>query len=163
VTYSLTRIPTHRIVEHLRRNATPTAKQPTALLQYPWYYLSNFYASPTAPPGYATWHLKTSLTKLSPHPYILCCEPILGTDPRAITAKTAHMTPDSRYTNLCNYYATRFGLTSALPTCTTLKTELTGHGRKWSDCERHLMYGLVTSSPSASPPTKLESVGTYPD
>ncbi len=157
MTYSLTRIPTHRILEHLRRNAPSVTKLPTPLLQYPWYYLSNFYASPTAPPGYATRHLKTALANLSPHPYILCCEPILGTDPRSITAKTADMTPDNRYANLCKYYTSHFGLDHAQPTCTTLKTELTGHGRRWSDCERRLLYGLVTEFPSVSPRAKLES------
>ena len=140
MTYLLTRIPTHQILDHIRHNST--AHLATNLLEHPWYYLSNFYAPPTAPPGYATQHLKTSLARISPRPYVLCCEPILGTDPRSITAKTEGLTADERYNGLVNYYKTRFGLRNSLPTCTTLKTELTGHGLRWSDCERHLMYGI---------------------
>ena len=138
----LTRIPTHQILDHIRHNST--AHLPTNLLEHPWYYLSNFYTPPTAPPGYATQHLRMALQHISRNkPIILCCEPILGTDPRSITPKTAEMTPDERYTGLQNYYKTRFGLHNSLPTRTTLKTELTGHGKRWSDCERHLMYGLI--------------------
>jgi hypothetical protein len=52
------------------------------------------------------------------------------------------MTVSERYAHLCGYYNTQFGLKDNIPICTTLKTEITGHGKRWSDMERILMFGI---------------------
>jgi hypothetical protein len=111
------------------------------LRHYQWIYLSNFYASDGTPPKLATHLLRAELGKAR-QPFILCCEPILGNDPRAITAKNSAMTATERYENLCRYYSIQFGLKDSIPTCTTLKTEMTGHGRRWEDMERMLLFGV---------------------
>jgi hypothetical protein len=58
------------------------------------------------------------------------------------------MTVSERYTHLCRYYTTQFGLKDSIPTCTTLKTEMTGHGRRWSDMDRMLIFGMYTHVPN---------------
>jgi hypothetical protein len=68
------------------------------------------------------------------------------------------MTVSERYAHLCGYYNTQFGLKDNIPICTTLKTEITGHGKRWSDMERILMFGIYTPF-KCSP---LEVVRTTP-
>ena len=52
------------------------------------------------------------------------------------------MDPDSRYTALCEYYRTKFGMRSELAIDCTLRTELTGHGTRWSSADRKFMWSL---------------------
>ncbi len=75
-------------------------------------------------------------------PYILCCEPILGTNPRSITLKNCEMTPDERYNALCNYYKNQFNLISEIPTCCTLKKEIMGQYGIKQDLDRKFIWGI---------------------
>jgi hypothetical protein len=147
VTFSLARIPFPTIVDHLRRNAGRTI--PARFGALPWIYLSGFYAR-RAQPGAATTLLRQTLAAI-PGPFILCCEPILGTDPRSITAKNADLTPDQRYEALQGYYCSQFGLTAAVRTDCTLRVAMTGRGPRWSDARRHLMLGIQGIPPDPSP------------
>ena len=125
---------------------------PRAFGSVSWLYLSGFYAR-GSPPGVATTLLRQTLAAI-PGPFILCCEPILGTDPRAITTKNADMSPDERYEALQGYYRTQFGLTAAVRTDCTLRVEMTGLGTRWSDGRRHFMLGIQgLSVPSLGAPT----------
>lgn len=139
ISFSLKRIPFQTIQEHVLKNAG--ARIPTLYGNYSWYYLSNYYYVGPAIPGAATRILKNTLSTLSSSPIILCCEPILGTDPRSITTKTSEWTADQRYEKLCNYYKSKFSLENEIQIDCTLKTELTGHGTRWSNAERKFMWG----------------------
>lgn len=141
VSFSLHRIPFQTVSDHILKNAG--IRLSSAYSSYDWIYLSNFYASSHAPAGLATKKLQSSLAKIK-SPYILFCEPILGTDPRSLTNKNCEWTADKRYNALCEYYKTKFNLQNEIPTSCTLKTELTGHGRRWSDLERKIMFGINT-------------------
>lgn len=131
---------------------------PTELGAFEWIYLSGFRAalapafqgqrllspdkekqSPSR--GLATAVLKTALATLS-RPAILCCEPLLGSDPRSVTPWTEHMTDTERTTKLCRYYQTCFGLHSSCAIDCTLRTTLTGRGQRWC-AERQFLWGLV--------------------
>lgn len=123
---------------------------PSELGAFEWIYLSGFraaLASPTmemrsSPPrGLATAVLKTALAAL-PRPAILCCEPLLGSDPRSITPWTEHMTDTERTAKLCRYYQQCFGLRSGCAIDCTLRTTMTGRGRRWQG-ERQFLWGLV--------------------
>lgn len=138
-TFSLKRIPFPVIADHVRRNAGVSLSP--AWAAYPCLYLSNFYARPGARAGAATAALKGALRALD-RPVLLWCEPVLGTDPRAVTVKNAEMTADERYAGLCEYYRVKFDLVNELAIDCTLKTELTGHGTRWTDADRKLMWGL---------------------
>jgi len=125
---------------------------PAALSHIPWYYLSGFYYRDPCPgprKGAATKILKAAIARLD-QPGILCCEPILGSDPRSLTAKNEHLTADERYEELCSYYRTVFGLNYELQIDCTLKTELSGKGKRWNYAERKFMLGLQQSPPSMS-------------
>jgi hypothetical protein len=139
VRFRLTRVGFGLVDEHVRRAAGRTL--PSELGAYPWIYLSGFYAAPAAPRGLATATLKTALSAL-PEPVVLCCEPLLGSDPRAVTAWTEHMTDTERTAKLCQYYQTQFGLRRACPIDCTLMTTLLGRGRRWQG-ERQFLWGLV--------------------
>jgi len=117
---------------------------PAALGTVPWVYLSGFYANPRAGRGHATATLKQTLAALR-QPVILCCEPILGSDPRALTERTAHLTDTERYAKLCQYYRREFNLTLACPIDCTLRTTITGRGRRWNG-DRHFLWGLINPS-----------------
>lgn len=116
----------------------------------PWYYLSGFY-SQTPGSGKATRALHTAILQIGT-PIVLCCEPILGTDPRSLTAKTEHLDPETRSLGLCNYYRSRFGLGCEARTHCTLKTEILGHGRRWSEPDRTFMWSLLPLPPPAQAP-----------
>jgi hypothetical protein len=115
----------------------------------PWFYLSGFYytGGPGGGPGRgnATATLQAAIAEICNKngPIILCCEPILGTDPRSLTAKNADLSADDRYDGLCNYYRRKFGLTCDVPIDCTLRTEMTGHGRRWSLADRKFMWSGV--------------------
>lgn len=96
------------------------------------------------PRGQATAVLKTALYGL-PRPAILCCEPLLGSDPRSMTPWTEHMTDTERTTKLCRYYQQCFGLHNGCAIDCTLRTTLTGRGRRWIG-ERQFLWGLVDPS-----------------
>lgn len=140
ISFSLRRFSFQVMSEHALKNAGVYLCPKYS--NYEWIYLSNFYSSPLTKPGLATENLKKTLINIE-KPYILCCEPILGSDPRSLTLKNCEWTCEERYNGLCNYYRTKFGLTEEIPISCTLKTEITGHGKKWSDLERKLMYGVV--------------------
>ena len=106
----------------------------------PWYYLSGFY-SKTPGTGTATQLLQAAIHKIG-EPIILCCEPILGTDPRSLTAKTEHLNPDARSERLKAYYRKGFAMNFEVPTHCTLRTELVGCGRRWSEPDRTFMWSL---------------------
>ena len=139
VTFSLKRFSFEAISEHVLKNAGHRLS--SAYSSYDWIYLSNFYASSNVSPGFATKELQSSLSKIK-SPFILCCEPVLGTDPRSLTSKNCEWTPEKRYDVLCDYYKIKFNLKKQTPICCTLKTELTGHGKRWSDLERKLIWGF---------------------
>jgi len=132
--YSLKRVAFEEVATHLRRNAGVTISY-TGL---PWYYLTGFY-SKTPGSGSATRSLRSAIAAIG-EPIILCCEPVLGTDPRSLTPRNADMDSDSRYEALCNYYRRHFNLCCETPTHCTLRTELTGHGTRWSLPERIFMW-----------------------
>ena len=138
-TFSLKRFPFEAISEHVLKNAG--IRLSSAYSSYDWIYLSNFYTSPYAPPGLATKQLQDTLSKIK-SPFILCCEPLLGTDPRSLTNKNCEWTSEKRYDALCDYYKIKFNLEQHTPICCTLKTEVTGHGKRWNDLERKLMWGI---------------------
>ncbi len=143
ISFSLRHIPFHIISDHLKKNSN-TILHPD-LLKYQWIYLSDFYASQNAPYGLATYTLKNALKQIAYNnsPYILCCEPILGTDPRAITKKTEHLSAEDKYTKLCKYYEKEFSLYNNILTQCTIKTEIRGIGKKWSDLDRKLLWGII--------------------
>jgi hypothetical protein len=122
--YSLKRVAFEEVATHLRRNAGVTISY-TGL---PWYYLTGFY-SKTPGSGSATRSLRSAIAAIG-EPIILCCEPVLGTDPRSLTPRNADMDSDSRYEALCNYYRRHFNLCCETPTHCTLRTELTGYGTR---------------------------------
>jgi hypothetical protein len=125
-------------VNHLRRNAGISLT--SSWCQQPWYYLSGFYSREPGT-GVATRALRAAVQAIGGGgPFVLCCEPILGTDPRSLTAKTAHLDPEARTAGLCNYYRDRFGLVCEAPTRCTLRTELTGSGKRWSEPDRTFMW-----------------------
>jgi len=136
--FALTYIPFPVVVAHLRRNAGLSLDP--VWCSKPWYYLSGFY-SQTPGSGSATRALQTAIESIG-KPIILCCEPILGTDPRSLTAKTENLDPETRFTGLCNYYRSRFGLGCEARTHCTLKTEIMGCGRRWSEPDRTFMWSL---------------------
>ncbi len=137
VTFSLKRVTFQNVSEHLLKNSCTVLRDYST---YDWIYLSNFYTSPNASPGFATRQLKSALAKIQ-KPYILFCEPLLGSDPRSFTTKNSEWTSEKRYESLCDYYKHKFGLTHEIPTCCTFKTNATGHGNRWSDLERKLLFG----------------------
>jgi hypothetical protein len=114
---------------------------PKVYSKYKWIYLSNFYSSSNAPQGLATKLLQGALSTIKT-PYILCCEPILGTDMRSITERNAELSADERYKVLCEYYENRFSLINEIPTRCTLKTEIVCHGKIWSDLDRTFLWGI---------------------
>jgi hypothetical protein len=140
LTYSLCHIPFQTVSEHTLKNAGLYLS--TKYSNFEWIYLSNFYSNPQLSPGIATQHLKYTLSKIQ-KPFILCCEPILGSDPRSLTIRNCELTSEERYNKLCKYYINNFKLTEEIMISCTLKTEITGHGKKWSDLERKLMYGII--------------------
>ena len=113
----------------------------------PWMYLTDFY-SKSAGSGEATRSLKRDLQAIG-RPIILCCEPILGSDPRSLTPRTAGLTADERTASLAHYYRSRFNMLFEIPVCCTLRTDLTGRGRHWSEPDRRFMVSLapLESSP----------------
>lgn len=140
--FSLIKLPFRTIKDHVRRNAGIVL--PDSFGRCPWYYLSGFYYNDPRSirsPGYATRILKSAIASIG-EPIALCCEPVLGTDPRSITAKNEHMDPEHRYTALCDYYRTKFGMHAELAIDCTLRTELTGHGKRWSSADRKFMWSL---------------------
>jgi hypothetical protein len=151
ITFSLRRIPFHIIIDHLKKNSNTNLQSHKCpnLLKYEWIYLSDFYAPQTAPYGLATKTLKYALKQITygniinNAPYILCCEPILGTDSRAITKKTEHLLAEDRYKKLCKYYEKEFSLCNHIRTQCTIKTEIRGIGKKWSDLDRKLLWGII--------------------
>jgi hypothetical protein len=138
VSFSLKSVPFDILSDHVLKNAG--IRLNSVYSSYDWVYLSNFYASSHASPGFATKQLQMALSQIQ-KPFILCCEPLLGTDPRSITAKNCEMVPEERYKALCGYYKVKFNLQNEIPTCCTLKTGLTGHGKRWSDLERKFIFG----------------------
>jgi hypothetical protein len=147
VSFSLKHISFSILSDHVKKNAG--IHLPTQYSAHSWYYLSNFYynsSSSLKSNGSATRILQTHLKEISKQergPIILCCEPILGTDPRSITWKNCEMTSDERYNDLCKYYQTKFHLQNELQIDCTLKTEITGHGQRWSNADRKFMWGLL--------------------
>ncbi len=137
VTFTLTRLTYTTVAAHVKKNAGILLPP----LNIPWIYLSNFYSSGNSGNGNATRLLQSTLKSLN-GPYILCCEPLLGTDPRSLTPKNCDWTPDQRYTSLCNYYNHKFHLLQEIPIDCTLKTELTGIGQRWSYADRKFMWGV---------------------
>lgn len=137
VTFSLKRVTFQNVSEHLSKNSCTVLRDYS---KYDWIYLSNFYTCPKASPGFATKQLKLALDKIQ-KPYILFCEPLLGSDPRSFTAKNSEWTSEKRYESLCDYYKNKFGLVYEIPTSCTFKTSVTGHGKRWSDLERKLLFG----------------------
>jgi hypothetical protein len=140
ITFSLRHIPTSIILDHARKNSNMTI--PQKFLNYNWIYLSNYYSSPIVQKGLATKILKETLTNIKT-PYILCCEPILGTDYRSITSTNCELSSEQRYNSLCEYYRKKFNLYNEIQTRTTLKTEIIGHGTIWSDLERKFMWNIM--------------------
>lgn len=106
----------------------------------PWYYLSGFY-SKTPGSGTATQMLQAAIRQIG-EPIILCCEPILGTHPRSLTAKTEHLDPDARSERLKAYYRKCFAMNYEVPSHCTLRTELVGQGRRWSEPDRTFMWSM---------------------
>lgn len=134
---------------------------PAHIASLPWIYLSNFYqalpheqiaagrvAAPPASGPTPTRLLQAALAQLPPH--ILCCEPVLGSDPRSISYKNINLSPEARYTGLCQYYQ-RLGLTAAVPTTCTLQTSLTQRGRIWSEPDRLFLFGTCNGTHHALP------------
>lgn len=155
----MAQIPFRIIKDHVRRNSGIIL--PHTLGRTPWYYLSGFYYnSPNTiqTPGTATRALQTALASIG-HPVTLCCEPILGTDPRSMTAKNEHLTSDERYEQLCQYYRTKFDMQASLPIDCTLRTELIGKGKRWS-AERLFMWSLPESP---FPPRRHPELATSDD
>lgn len=157
VTFRLTHVSFASISEHVRHRAGISL--PVQLAAVPWVYLSNFYqalpheqiaAGSLRPPQGATPTrlLKEALTRLPPH--ILCCEPVLGSDPRSISYKNIELSPDVRYAGLCQYYR-RLGLTTAIPTTCTLQASLTQRGRIWSEPDRLFLFGTCDGAHQALP------------
>jgi hypothetical protein len=160
---TLKRIYFPAIAAHVRRNSGLIL--PPELGTLPWYYLSGFYyKNPHRinKPGHATAVLKANIAAIG-EPIILCCEPVLGSDPRSMTEKNEHLTPDDRYTSLCNYYRRVFNMTNETQIDCTLYTELTGRGRRWALPERKFMWSHSSqiSTPnsmwSALPPLPFHS------
>ena len=143
ISFSLHRIPFQKVSDHILKNAGICIS--SAYSSYDWIYLSNFYTSSHAPAGLATKELQKTLSKLQ-NPFILFCEPILGTDPRSLTSKNSEWSSEKRYEALCEYYSSKFNLKNEIPISCTLKTELIGHGKRWSDLDRKLIWGLHLSS-----------------
>lgn len=143
ITFSLHRIPFQKVSDHILKNAG--IRFSSFYSSYDWIYLSNFYAAQNAPPGIATKELQKTLSKIQ-NPFILCCEPLLGTDPRSLTSKNCEWTSEERYDALCEYYRAKFNLKNEIPISCTLKTELVGHGKRWSDLDRKLIWGIYSSS-----------------
>lgn len=139
ITFSLRHFSFNIIYDHSKKNSNIII--PQIYSKYKWIYLSNFYASSNIQPGKATKILKEALSKIQ-FPYILCCEPILGTDERSITQRNAELTADQRYKVLCDYYENKFSLINEIPTRCTLKTEIVGHGKVWSDLDRKFLWGI---------------------
>lgn len=145
--FQLTRIAFPHVAEHVRRAAG--IRLPSELGAFEWIYLSGFRAALASPAremqpqprGLATAVLKTALAAL-PRPAILCCEPLLGSDPRSLTPWTEHMTDTERTAKLCRYYQTCFGLRSGCAIDCTLRTTLTGRGQRWAG-ERQFLWGLI--------------------
>lgn len=88
-------------------------------------------------------------------PFVLCCEPILGSDPRSLTPKTAHLDPEVRTAGLCNYYRTRFGLVCEAPARCTLRTQLTGAGKRWSEPDRTFMWSPLKEPKESKEPKEM--------
>jgi hypothetical protein len=139
ITFSLRHISFNRIYEHARKNSNIII--PEIYSNYKWIYLSNFYSSSTTQRGLATKVLQDALSVITT-PYILCCEPILGTNERSITERNIDLTADERYKVLCEYYEKKFKLVNEIPTRCTLKTEIVGHGKVWSDLDRKFLWGI---------------------
>jgi len=151
ITGSLKRIAFPAIAAHVRHNAGHNL--PSTLSSIPWYYLSGFYYKDPHgihTPGHATAILKAAIASIG-HPIILCCEPVLGNDPRSVTAKNEHLTPDDRYMQLCNYYRSIFNMKDEIQIDCTLRTELTGKGRRWSLADRKFMWSMPSPAPEAHP------------
>lgn len=146
VSFSLKHISFLVLSDHVKKNAG--IHLPIHYSAHSWYYLSNFYynsSSSLKSNGSATRILQSSIKEIAKQerrPIILCCEPILGTDPRSITWKNCEMSSDERYNDLCKYYQTKFHLQNELQIDCTLKTELLGHGQRWSNADRKFMWGL---------------------
>jgi len=125
-------------MNHLRRNAGISLNP--LWNRCPWYYLSGFYSREPGTGG-ATRALRAAIRTIG-EPIILCCEPILGSDPRSLTSKTEHLDPETRTAGLCNYYRTVHGLVCEASTRCTLRTQLTGAGKRWSEPDRTFMWSL---------------------
>jgi hypothetical protein len=137
ISFSLKRFSFQDVSEHLLKNSCTVLSDYGT---YDWIYLSNFYASSNAPSGFATRQLKKVLSNLN-KPYILFCEPILGSNPKSITSKTCEWTAEQRYESLCDYYKIKFGLCYEIHVCCTFKTTVTGHGERLTDLNRKMIFG----------------------
>ncbi len=138
ISFSLKRVSFQNVSEHLLKNSCTVLRDYST---YDWIYLSNFYTSPHAPSGFATKNLKSVLSN-SNKPYILFCEPILGSNPKSITTKNCEWTPEKRFNELCEYYKLKFGLCQEIPVCCTFKTNAIGIGERLSDLNRKMLFGL---------------------
>jgi hypothetical protein len=123
-------------VIHLRRNAGVSLNP--LWNRCPWYYLSGFYSREPGTGG-ATRALRAAIRTIG-EPIVLCCEPILGSDPRSLTPKTEHLDPETRTAGLCNYYRAVHGLVCEAPARCTLRTQRTGAGKRWSEPDRTFMW-----------------------
>jgi len=138
-------------MNHLRRNAGVSLNP--LWNRCPWYYLSGFYSREPGTGG-ATRALRAAIRTIG-EPIILCCEPILGSDPRSLTPKTEHLDPETRTVGLCNYYRTVHGLVCEAPTRCTLRTQLTGAGKRWSEPDRTFMWSSL-KEPKQEPKQQKE-------
>lgn len=59
---------------------------------------------------------------------LFCCEPVMGDNPKSITYKNYHLTPEERYKNLLAYYK-RLGMTNTIESFGTLHDHLWDDGR----------------------------------
>lgn len=153
------------VSDFLRRRAGTVLSDDRHLDRRPWFYLSDFYehcdheriaARPRElhpPAGRATAALRAVISRCLPDNAILCCEPVLGTDPRSVSYKNIDWSPDARYAALCQYYRAVWGLRDVVPTHCTLRTDLTGIGRVWADTDRLFMFGL--KPPNHSQPEQV--------
>ena len=127
---------------HLRRNAGVSLDP--LWNRCPWYYLSGFYSREPGTGG-ATRSLRAAIQAIG-CPIVLCCEPILGSDPRSLTPKTEHLDPETRTAGLCNYYRAIHGLVCEAPARCTLRTQRTGAGKRWSEPDRTFMWSPLKES-----------------
>jgi len=141
-------------VNHLRRNAGVSLDP--LWNRCPWYYLSGFYSREPGTGG-ATRALRAAIRAIG-EPIVLCCEPILGSDPRSLTPKTAHLDSEARTAGLCNYYRAVHGLICEAPTRCTLRTQVTGAGKRWSEPDRTFMWSSPKESKDPKDPVQQKEM-----